>query len=82
MKLNKYWFEKKSKGAGIVPSTWEGYVAILLLMILILISVQTNGFFVNSYSSNKVLRLIFDAFIITTVFTLVLKHKTKEGLFK
>lgn len=34
MKLNKYWFKPKRYGYGAYPSTWEGWLTIIIIMIL------------------------------------------------
>lgn len=77
MKHNKFWFETNKKGFGFAPIAWEGWLATLLLMTLILISVQTNGFFGDNYTSNKALRFIFDTFVLTSVFFVAIRTKTK-----
>jgi hypothetical protein len=74
---NKYWFEPKRFGWGFVPVTWEGWVTTLLLLILVVISVYTNGFFDGAVTPKSVLRFIFDTFLITTIFTVTALEKTE-----
>jgi len=77
---NKYWFRTKKYGWGFVPTSWEGWLATLVLLILILISVHTNGFFNGAVNGDNSLRFIFDVFVITAVFSIVMRSKTKGKL--
>lgn len=80
MSQNKYWFKTKEYGWGFVPVTWEGWLATLVLLTLILISVHTNGFFNGFITGEEALRFIFDAFLLATIFAIVMKSRTKGTL--
>ena len=78
--MPKYWFEPKKYGWGFVPATTEGWLATLVLLILLVISLETNGLLNGHITSNDILRFLFDLFIITGVFTLTMQGKVKGGL--
>ena len=77
---NKYWFEPKRHGWGFTPSSWEGWLATLVLMILLLIILETNGLFTGRLSGEGALRVIFDIFIVVGIFTVLMRDKVKTGL--
>ncbi len=76
----KYWFEPKMYGWGFVPSTLEGWAVTLVLLIITLIIVDTNGILDGTLTAKGSLRTIFDIFVVTTIFSLLMKDKVRGGL--
>jgi len=75
-----YWFEPKRYGWGFTPTSMEGWLSTLILLILLLISLHTNGLFDSKVNGSNILRFLFDAFIISAVFTITMQGKVKGGL--
>ena len=78
--MNKYWFKPKKYGYGFQPSSLEGWLLTLGLVLLIILSAYTNNFFTTDISMTNGFRYIFDVIIIITIFTLVAKDKTDGEL--
>ncbi len=77
---NKYWFESKKYGFGFVPVSLEGWLAVLILFILILIIMQTNGLFTGKVTGEDSLRIVFDVFVVVGIFSVTLRGKVRDGL--
>lgn len=77
---HKYWFEHKKYGWGFVPTTMEGWVATLVLLVLMLIVLHTHGALDGTVTADGTLRLIFDSFVVLSLFTILMKSKVKGGL--
>ena len=77
---HKYWFENKKYGWGFVPTTMEGWVATLVLMILMLIVLHTHLVLDSTITANGILRLVFDGFVVISLFTVLMQSKVKGGL--
>jgi amino acid permease len=74
MKLNKYWFKPKKYGYGATPSTWEGYIATLLFVVII--------FLITKYTiieDDNVSRFIglLGSFILVFIYITIIKTKEK-----
>jgi len=82
LKSNKYWFRSKYYGWGFFPISWEGWLATLVVILLIMASAYSNGFFTDPehVSGENVVRYLFDVAIISVVLTLVFKPKTRGKL--
>jgi len=78
--MKKYWFKPKSYGYGFHPTSWEGWVATLILMGLLLILAYVNGFFAPKITTKEGLRFLFDTLIVCGVFTTLFKDKVEDGL--
>ena len=71
MKLNKYWFRPKIYGYGAYPTTWEGWLFIVLIMVIFLI-------FLDLYTTTKsIIYAYFSGFILVFL-AYGSKLKTKE----
>ena len=81
--MSKYWFKPKRYGYGTYPTTWQGWLSLFSLIILIMAS-----FFINITISNRILtaplkdwfRFSLDFIILTTLFHAVLKDKVDGEL--
>ncbi len=50
MKFNKYWFKPKGFGYGATPTTWEGWIVVIVFIIYILsLSMLITGGKVSQY---------------------------------
>ncbi len=78
--MTKYWFKPKRYGWGFFPISWEGWLLTLLLVALITLSAYLNGFSNPEITNEQGLRFIFDLFILTAIFSIISKPKTKGEL--
>jgi hypothetical protein len=78
--MNKYWFRPKRLGYGFVPVTWEGVVATLVLLGLILTSAWLNGIRKNSTTTRDEVRFALDTVILCCLFTALYKDRVEGGL--
>lgn len=77
----RYWFRPKQFGWGFVPITWEGWGMTGILVVLILLSAFSNNFFSHEEPAiNEVIRYVLDIVILTSIFSLIAKEKTKGKL--
>lgn len=74
--MKKYWFKPKQYGYGITPINWQGWLATLALLAVILLSAYANKFFTGVPTFYDVASFLFDLIIVTTLFLVVLRHKT------
>lgn len=81
--MSQYWFRCKQYGFGTYPISWQGWLATLGLVILIMISC-----YINIPVAEKSLGILknwlrygLDVFILATLFLLIVKDKT-EGEIK
>jgi hypothetical protein len=81
MKKNKVWFRKRKRlfskdlGYGWVPVSWEGYVMILLF---ILINVFGNIYFGFPYKENSIMNFFITLILSIIIFSMIAKYKTKK----
>ncbi|MDP7477394.1 MAG: hypothetical protein QF442_03020, partial [Candidatus Peribacteraceae bacterium] len=62
--MAKYWFQPKSYGYGFYPISWEGWLATLVLLIMILLSGWANGIFSEiGATAEGGVRFILDVFL-------------------
>ncbi len=78
--MNKYWFKPKRYGYGFYPISWEGYLSILFFLGLIIISAYTNKLFTPILGIKDTISFLFDILIISLLFILFSKNKTKGVL--
>jgi len=79
--MNTYWFKPKSYGYGFVPVTWEGWLATLLLIGILLLSIGANGLYSEEPPELwEVCHLLVDISLITGIATLFFERKMKEPL--
>ncbi len=77
---NKYWFKPKRYGYGFTPVTWEGWLATLILVVLIFVSAYINGFFTSQIENKGEFRFLLDVLVLTTLFSLISKNKVRDKL--
>lgn len=75
MKNNKFWFKPKKYGYGFTPISWEGWLATLIFILVLLISAYINNFDSPTLSSKEGLRFLLDVLILTTLFSILSKNK-------
>ena len=78
--MKKFWFRPKRLGYGFAPISWEGWLATLTLIILLLLSAYTNGIWEEEVSSKDEIRLLLDVIILACLFTVLYKDKVDGGL--
>ena len=80
-KEHKCWFIAKSYGYGMVPISWEGWLATLALVLLLLGSAYVNGIFEPEAMTEKdVVRYLLDVALFAGLFLVLFEKKTKGGL--
>lgn len=77
---NRYWFKPKPYGFGFVPITWEGWLASLAFLGLVLLSVWVHNIGTDHPSTKDVIGFLFDVVVLTVSVTLLFDKKTKEDL--
>lgn len=75
MKLNKYWFKPKKYGYGAYPSSWEGYLVIILFILGIFVITKYTNIENNNYNPFLFLFLLIIEFIFLIYIS---KNKTQE----
>jgi hypothetical protein len=79
--MSKYWFKPKRYGYGFYPVSWEGWLAILGVVILILISGAINNQFMEpGPTAAQSLRFLLDIILFSVVATLLFEKKMQEPL--
>jgi len=79
--MDKYWFKAKEYGWGTgLPVAWQGWVALLVLIILISIAGFVDGIFGGAVSLKSWLRFYIDLFVISALFLIVFENKIEGGL--
>lgn len=77
---NKYWFRPKKYGYGFTPISWEGWLMTLIFVVALLLFAYVNNLFSSEISSGEVFKFLLNIIIISLVFSLVSKNKTKGKL--
>lgn len=79
--MSKYWFKPKRYGYGFFPVSWEGWLATILLVFVILLSGFSNSVFTESeISSQEAARFFLDILIFAGLATYFFEKKMKEPL--
>lgn len=78
--MKKYWFRPKVYGYGMYPTTWQGFLATLLLLGLVLLSSYTNGFFEPTPTDESAWRFVIDTFLLIGTFINLFGGKVEGGL--
>ncbi len=78
--MNKYWFLPKLYGYGFFPITWQGWLATLVLLTLMILSAYINNFFNCQVGPQNGSRFFLDIVVLTLLFTVLFKNKVKGGL--
>ncbi|KIM10925.1 MAG: hypothetical protein KU37_07355 [Sulfuricurvum sp. PC08-66] len=87
METTTYWFIPKFVGWGFLPVTWQGWLATLLLLAVILLSAYVNGVLAHQNDrslkrllSKPFLRFLLDLVVYIALFTLLFADKVEGGL--
>ena len=79
--MTRYWFKPKRYGYGFYPVSWEGWLATLGLVGIVLLSGCVNNFFIDpGPSRSESIRFVLDVFIFAALATLLFEGKMKEPL--
>lgn len=85
--MGEYWFEPKLFGWGFMPVTWEGWIATLVMLGMLAISIYTNGLYIKRDKkdfrflySKQMMRFVFDMVMVIAVFVLLFGDKVDGGL--
>ena len=78
LKKNKYWFKSKRFGWGFVPISWEGWLFILAMIILISISVFVNKIYLESACLENGLSFLLDFVLILLVSIQISIKKSRD----
>ncbi|PIQ76475.1 hypothetical protein COU78_06760 [Candidatus Peregrinibacteria bacterium CG10_big_fil_rev_8_21_14_0_10_49_24] len=78
--MNEYWFKPKRYGYGFYPTSWQGWVATFILLILVLLAGAVDGVFEEGATLKQVARFMLDTFFITSIATIIFERKLKERL--
>ncbi len=70
--FKKYWFKPKKYGYGATPTTWEGWLLVLLLIFVI---------FFLSLAIEKSIYFIISFLLVISIFLIISKTKTR-GMWK
>jgi len=74
MRYNKYWFKPKKYGYGAYPSSWEGWVVVLLFIVL-LVSIAR---FQEKNNFENYVSFISEVVILGIILVFISAKKTKE----
>jgi len=80
IKKNKYWFKPRIFGFGFTPVSWEGWLGVLFMLIVILLDAYVRGLFEAVVVDRQGFGFLIDIFVISTLSSLVFKYKTKGKL--
>jgi hypothetical protein len=78
--MTRPWFKPKSYGWGFVPITWEGWLATLALIAIILTMGQIDGIYNDPVPTMAAPRFIIDLLFITGVASWLFAKKMEEPL--
>ena len=74
------WFIPKSYGWGFVPVSWQGWVATLALIVIILYAGWLDGIFADPMPPTAGMRFVLDLVLITGVASWFFEKKMNEPL--
>jgi hypothetical protein len=80
--MSQFWFKPKKYGYGVYPATWQGWVALFCLCLLILVVMYVDLPIGEGIipTLKEWLRYLLDLFILTALFLLIFKDKVEGGL--
>jgi len=76
----KYWFKPKRYGWGFYPISWEGWLATLGLLGMVLISAYVNNFFTSAITAQDGFSFLFDLVVVIALSSVVFDGKTKGSV--
>ena len=81
--MKEFWFTPKNYGNGFYPSSWQGWLIILIALILICSAFYLSNPFeykTTEQAINDWLRFIIDFIVIHTVYFVLVKDRVKGGV--
>ena len=74
-----YWFRPRYLGWGFTPISWQGWLATIALIGMVLLSAGSHGFFTRPDTINQEdgLGYLFDIIVLLTIFSLIALPRTK-----
>lgn len=79
--MAKYWFKPKSYGYGFYPTSIEGWFATAVLVFLLILSADSNNFFIEpGPTDDQAIRFFLDIILFAGLATLLFEKKMKEPL--
>lgn len=78
--MKKHWFMPKLYGYGFVPVSWQGWLATLVFLALIILSAYVNNFFNCQVGIQDGFGFLLNVIVLTCLFTIIFKDKVKGGL--
>ena len=81
--MKEFWFKTKNYGNGFYPSSWQGWLIILIALALICAAFYLSNPFeykTTEQAINDWLRFIIDFIVIHTVYFVLVKDRVKGGV--
>ena len=75
---HNHWFKQKRYGYGLTPTSWQGWLATLGLVALIILSAYSNNFLSETGPAyTQIARFYLDIFVLSSIFLLAMQSKTR-----
>ena len=81
--MKEFWFTPKNYGNGFYPSSWQGWLIILIALALICAAFYLSNPFeykTTEQAINDWLRFIIDFILIHTAYHVLVKDRVKDGV--
>ena len=82
--MNKYWFRRreglfsKDLGWGYIPISIEGWISVIVFIIMIAFSAFFNNIWNNNYTNNSTWRFLWELAILILILIAIAENKIKE----
>lgn len=73
----KYWFRKRKHGVGLTPATWQGWLLLIVFILLFLSIPHLSGNL--NYASNRT-KIIAELVVLVTIFVAVVYWKGEKPI--
>ena len=81
--MKEFWFTPKNYGCGFYPSSWQGWLIILIALALICAAFYLSNPFEDKTTDQTIrdwLRFIIDFILIHTAYHVLVKDRVKDGV--
>jgi len=81
--MSQYWFKPKKYGLGMQPCSWQGWVAILVLIGVAVLLAYLTGLITtpdDEITNNQIIKFYISFFVVIVLFIVRIKEKIKGGL--
>ena len=79
--MDSFWFKPKAYGWGVgLPIIWQGWVALLGFLLLVLAFAFVDGVFMKTVPVGSYLRFTLDIITISILFCYIFQNKVEGGL--